>query len=86
LDETSDMVNHINENPEADFVIHGGGLTQFGLESEFEWKQNILSTPEVPCVTVVGNHDLPGNGESIYKNFYGILNYSFLVGGINTGD
>jgi len=69
LDETRGIVNNINDNTNADFVIHGGDLTQFGLEEEFEWKNKILSELEAPHVTVVGNHDLLGNGEGIHKHY-----------------
>lgn len=82
LDETLDIVEYINKNINADFVIHGGDITDFGLEREYEWMHEVLQQLNAPLVTVAGNHDILGNGETIYQSYYGDLNYSFKVNNV----
>lgn len=79
-DETDDAVADINRRNDIDFVIHGGDLTDFGLTREFEWMRDCLQNFTMPWLTIIGNHDYLGNGEHIYGEMFGALNYSFTVG------
>lgn len=72
-----DAVLAINENENIEFVIHGGDLTDGGMIKEYEIFHNIVSDLNYPYFTVIGNHDCLANGLGIYKNMYGIDNYSF---------
>jgi 3',5'-cyclic-AMP phosphodiesterase len=49
---------------------------------EYQVIQNIFSDLKFPIVTVIGNHDMLGNGENVYKKLYGDLNFSFDYKGI----
>jgi len=73
----------------ADFVILAGDISDFGLEKEFVWVDDILSKLNKPYVAIVGNHDLLGEGEAIFNKMYGANNFHFDVNsfrfiGINT--
>lgn len=76
-DELSEAIEHINANSGADFVIHGGDMTDGGLIKEFDLFQDVMKKLEVPYFTVIGNHDLLANGQSVYTDMFGEENYSF---------
>lgn len=79
-DETELFVKDINSRTDVDFVIHGGDVSDFGLKKEMEWVVDILSKLNIPYVTIIGNHDILGNGLSVYKTIFGDLNFSFIAG------
>jgi 3',5'-cyclic AMP phosphodiesterase CpdA len=79
-DEVEDFVRSANKHP-ADFVILNGDITDFGVKDEYLWVHDIMRKLNKPYVAVVGNHDLSGNGEKIYKKMYGPLNNAFIVNG-----
>lgn len=85
-DETEALVAHVNRRIEhagdIDFVLHGGDLTDFGLVREYEWMHRKLKRLKVPYAAIVGNHDLQGNGCSIFREMYGPLNFSFIAGNV----
>ncbi len=76
-DETNLIVHKINQDPEIEFVIISGDLTDFGLNFEFEEILDVFKELKCPFVTVIGNHDLVYNGEYIYQEMFGDLDYSF---------
>jgi 3',5'-cyclic-AMP phosphodiesterase len=78
-DEVEDFVKSANNVP-ADFVILNGDITDFGLKDEYEWVHEMMRKLNKPYVAVIGNHDLSGNGDDIYKAMYGTLDQSFQVG------
>ncbi len=75
---TQKIINKINEFLDFDFVLHTGDLVDFGLQREYTWMHEQLSKIKFPYVAVVGNHDLIGNGNEIYKKMYGDYNFSFV--------
>ena len=79
LDETNDFVKHLNQTDSVDFVIHAGDIADFGLTKEFEWMHNTLSKLRQPYIALIGNHDIMGNGEYVYKKMYGEEDFSFIV-------
>lgn len=79
-DETCDAVSSINKQPDIDFVIHCGDLTDFGATKEFEWMHRELKRLHPPYVAIIGNHDCLGTGEDVFKKMYGATNFSFNVG------
>ncbi len=80
LDETNDFVNHLNQNDSVDFIIHGGDISDFGMKKEFEWAHDILSKLKQPYVALIGNHDVIGNGDKVFRKMYGDDNFSFVAG------
>jgi len=80
LDETEDFVKHVNGRDDIDFVMHGGDITDFGMNREFDWVHRLMRKLTVPYVALIGNHDLLGNGLDVYEKMYGELNFSFIAG------
>jgi 3',5'-cyclic-AMP phosphodiesterase len=76
-DEVEDFVSSANKH-RADFVMLDGDITDFGIRDEYEWIHDIMRKLNKPYLTVIGNHDLSGNGEKVYRKMYGALNQSFL--------
>lgn len=72
-----DAIDHINKDPEFVFAIVAGDLTENGLLQEFIYFHDAMSRLRVPYLTVIGNHDYLANGEMVYEEMYGPVNYSF---------
>ena len=81
-DETADMVADINRCGKADFVIHGGDLSNYGATQEFVKQRQILGKLDMPYVALIGNHDCLGTGIDVYNKMYGPTNFSFIAGRI----
>ena len=79
-DETEDFVAHLNGRNDVDFVIHGGDVSDFGLTKEFEWVRDIMNKLDVPYVTLLGNHDVLGNGLDAFEEVFGAVNFDFMAG------
>jgi Icc-related predicted phosphoesterase len=80
-DATRKVINKINNIPSINFTIHTGDIVDFGLQKEYTWSHELLSQINAPYVAVVGNHDLIGNGDEIYKLMYGPFDFSFVFNG-----
>ncbi|MDL2221743.1 metallophosphoesterase [Parabacteroides sp. OttesenSCG-928-N08] len=79
-DEAYDFVKHINRRNDIDFVIHGGDIADFGMKKEYEWGYEVMSKLTPPFVTIIGNHDIIGNGLYVYLEMFGDDNFSFIAG------
>ncbi|NPD91248.1 metallophosphoesterase family protein [Xylanibacter muris] len=80
--DTEDMVDDINNRNDADFVIHGGDLTDCGTTKEFIWQRKRLAKLRMPYVALIGNHDFLGTGNEVYSVMYGNTDFSFIAGRI----
>jgi predicted phosphodiesterase len=76
-DESLEFVSAINRRNDIEFLIISGDLTDFGLDDEFTAIYRIFKKLNVPFLTVIGNHDLIYNGEEVYEEMYGPLDYAF---------
>jgi Icc protein len=76
------LVKHVNQRNDIDFVVHAGDLTEHGILLQYKQTADYMQRLRYPFVTVVGNHDLVGNGENMFTHMYGHLNFSFITGGI----
>lgn len=76
-EETNAFVQKINSMSTIDFAVLAGDITDFGLSTEYKWINEIISGLKVPYITVIGNHDLVANGQQVYEEMYGPLNYCF---------
>ncbi len=74
----SDAVNLINQDDEILLVLHGGDMTDGGLIAEYTIFHHIMGNLHQPYFTVIGNHDVLANGQVIYDDQYGLMNYSFV--------
>jgi len=79
-EDTEDLVNHLNNRNDVQFVMHNGDITDFGLLKEFRLINERLGKMKVPLVTIIGNHDAVSNGKKIYQEMYGPFDFSFTVG------
>lgn len=73
-----DAVDQINKDPDYAFAIVAGDLTENGLLQEYIYFHEVMSQLRIPYVTIIGNHDYLANGEMVYEQMYGPLNYSFV--------
>jgi len=78
-DEFIDAVKSINRNPEILFVIHAGDMTDYGLQEEYKWANEIISKLNKPYLTVIGNHDCLSNGKQIYGKLFGSTLYTCVL-------
>lgn len=76
-DEVESFVQKINQQTEIDLVLVAGDISDYGLLQEFEWISDRLNKLNSPYIAVIGNHDVVGNGEAVYKRMFGDLNFSF---------
>jgi len=71
-------VNNLNKTKPIDFVVHVGDIADFGLPKQYLWGNGYLLKLNVPYITVIGNHDLVGNGGDAYKEMFGEYHFSFI--------
>lgn len=76
-DDFEDAVASVNANPDVMFVIHGGDITDTGLQKEFSWAEEIMDEFRPPVFPVIGNHDCLSNGKKIYERMFGPAYYAF---------
>src|SRR5690606_3155673 len=57
VDDLRRTVADINANPELDFVIWSGDVTEFGSDEELRLAKRILDSLTVPWYVIPGNHD-----------------------------
>lgn len=76
-----DFVAVANNMHDIAFVAVTGDLTSFGLQTEYREYHDIMKNLHLPIVSVIGNHDLLGNGEKVYHEMFGDLNFTFTCNG-----
>jgi len=74
------VVSSINSNYQIDFAMCLGDISESGIQTEFELFHTEMDKLVVPYLTAIGNHDYRSNGEDIYYQMFGQLNYSFKAG------
>ena len=77
-----EAIVHINQQKDYVFVIVTGDLTENGLLQEYKFFHAIMTHLRIPYVTAVGNHDYLSNGELVYRQMFGPLNYSFVFNNV----
>jgi Icc protein len=76
------LTDHLNEQNGIDFLVHAGDLTEHGILQQYKQTSAHLGRLKIPYVTVIGNHDIVGNGEAMYRHMFGRTDYSFVYAGI----
>jgi Icc protein len=79
-DEAAEFVKSANSQKNIDFVLHAGDISDFGINQEFRWVNDIMKKLNCPYLTVIGNHDIVANGPASYRKMYGPMDYSFDYG------
>jgi Icc-related predicted phosphoesterase len=83
MDELKDFVKYVNNNDlSVDFAIHAGDITEFGTKREYEWAYEIMTDLHIPYLAIIGNHDIIGGGDKIFRELYGNENFSFIANDI----
>ena len=62
-----------------DFLIHGGDITNAGLQKEFDYYHSLRNKLPIPAVHAIGNHDAITNGITIFRNIYGDFDFTFQI-------
>lgn len=77
-DQFEKQIDYLNQHKNVDFVVHLGDLTLSGIYREFIWYHKISSNLTHPLITVIGNHDYLSNGEIMYQEMFGPLNFTLV--------
>ena len=77
-------VRDINANPELQFVIITGDITEFGSDEELKMAKAILDSLNKPWYIVPGNHDMnwSESGSNTFKKVFGSETFAFKSHGI----
>ncbi|HEU5073540.1 MAG TPA: metallophosphoesterase [Polyangiaceae bacterium] len=81
IDGFHEMVDRVNRETEARFVLGAGDLISEGTRAELERFQAELSRMDIPYYATLGNHEL-GEEPPPYHDLFGRGNYSFLFHGV----
>lgn len=76
------FIEKVNSLPAVDLVLLAGDITDFGLLEEYVQIEKLLSGLNKPYIGVVGNHDVLANGETIFNEVFGPLDFTFTYQGI----
>lgn len=76
-------VRDINANPELQFVIISGDITEFGADVEEKLAKTILDSLNKPWYIIPGNHDAnwSESGSNTFKKVFGAETFAFTHNG-----
>ncbi|ASB49319.1 metallophosphoesterase [Alkalitalea saponilacus] len=72
------QIRQLNKHDDIDFVVHLGDITLSGIYREFIWFRDITAKLNHPMITIIGNHDYLSNGEYMYQEMFGPLNFTMV--------
>jgi 3',5'-cyclic-AMP phosphodiesterase len=76
-----DIFALLNREPDIDFLLGAGDLTEQGTRGELQRFERELRQLEVPYYTTLGNHEL-GESPSLFQDYYGRGSQSFVYRGV----
>lgn len=81
-DELEEFVDHANQisTDSVAFVLHGGDFTDYGANFEYNLYYDDIKKLKFPVVATIGNHDMLGNGRTIFSRYFGSEETSFSYG------
>lgn len=65
------------DSKNVDFVIHLGDFVLEPFNKDYNEFIEIINDFDTPVYTVIGNHEKGADGDSIYKDYFGVTYYSF---------
>ena len=77
-----EAIEEINNNPDVDFAVISGDLTEFGDTKEFLMLDTLLKALHKPCLMTTGNHDVnwSENGCTAFEKIFGSPHFVYDVG------
>lgn len=81
-DELEAFVDHANQisDDSVAFVLHGGDFTDYGANFEYNLYYDDIKKLKFPVIGTIGNHDMLGNGRTIFQRYFGQEDFTFEYG------
>lgn len=76
-----DIFDLVDAQPDLDFLLGAGDLTEQGTRAELTRFQRELTQLDIPYYTTLGNHEL-GQAPTLYHDFFGRCSLSFVHKGV----
>jgi 3',5'-cyclic AMP phosphodiesterase CpdA len=75
------LLKAVAQDKEMDFAVHLGDLVRDGKLWEYKlFFQELQALGPLPLITVVGNHELKGDGRRLFGKIFGPTNFSCRLG------
>jgi Icc protein len=81
IDDVQDIYDVLNLEPDVDFLLGAGDLTQRGTAEQLERFARELESLRIPYYTTLGNHEL-GQSPTLYHQYFGRGSQSFAYKGV----
>ena len=81
LPRVQDIFTLLDAQPDIDFLLGAGDLTEQGTRQQLERFQRELEELEIPYYTTLGNHEL-GQSPTLYHRYFGRCSQSFEYKGV----
>lgn len=81
IDEVQDIYAVMNREPDLDFLLGAGDLTERGTHEQLQRFERELRSLSIPYYTTLGNHEL-GQSPSLYQDYFGRGSQSFEYRGV----
>jgi Icc protein len=81
LPRVQDIFDVVDEQPELDFLLGAGDLTEQGTHAQLGRFQRELGELDIPYYTTLGNHEL-GESPTLYHDYFGRCSLSFVHKGV----
>ena len=84
IDNLRRCIADINAQPDIQFTIFGGDITEFGADTEIALAKGLIDELDHPYWIVAGNHDAKWSesGCNTFANVFGYEQFDFEAGGI----
>jgi Icc protein len=81
IDDVQDIYAVMNREPDLDFLLGAGDLTEQGTHEQLQRFERELGSLAIPYYTTLGNHEL-GQSPSLYQYYFGRGSQSFEYRGV----